>query len=42
CTQTLQQMLQDGITEFVEVGPGKTLQGLIKKVDSAAEVSGVQ
>lgn len=30
-TQTIQQMLQDGITEFVEVGPGKTLQGLIKK-----------
>ncbi|MGQ3598095.1 [acyl-carrier-protein] S-malonyltransferase [Ornithobacterium rhinotracheale] len=41
-TQTIQQMLQDGITEFVEVGPGKTLQGLIKKVDRAAEVSGVQ
>ncbi|MGV4496698.1 ACP S-malonyltransferase [Ornithobacterium rhinotracheale] len=41
-TQTIQQMLQDGITEFVEVGPGKTLQGLIKKVDRSAEVSGVQ
>ena len=41
-TQTIQQMLQDGITDFVEVGPGKTLQGLIKKVDRKAEVSGVQ
>lgn len=41
-TQTIQQMLQDGISEFVEVGPGKTLQGLIKKVDKVAEVSGVQ
>ncbi|MBV7440392.1 ACP S-malonyltransferase [Weeksellaceae bacterium TAE3-ERU29] len=41
-TQTVQQMLKDGITEFVEVGPGKTLQGLIKKVDRKAEVSGIQ
>lgn len=41
-TQTIRQMLKDGITEFVEVGPGKTLQGLIKKVDRSAIVGGVQ
>ena len=41
-TQTVQQMIADGITEFVEMGPGKTLQGLIKKVDRKAEVSGIQ
>ena len=32
-TQTMQQMLADGATEIIEVGPGKVLQGLFKKVD---------
>jgi [acyl-carrier-protein] S-malonyltransferase len=32
-TQTVRQMLRDGATSFTEVGPGKVLQGLIKKVD---------
>ena len=32
-TQTVQNMLQDGASHFTEVGPGKVLQGLIKKVD---------
>jgi len=32
-TQTMQQMLADGMTEYIEVGPGKVLQGLLKKVD---------
>ena len=32
-TQTIQHMLGDGATSFTEVGPGKVLQGLIKKVD---------
>lgn len=34
-TQTIQNMIKDGATQFVEVGPGKTLQGLIKKIDSS-------
>lgn len=34
-TQTIQNMIKDGATHFVEVGPGKTLQGLIKKIDSS-------
>lgn len=36
-TQTVQQMIADGATSFTEVGPGKVLQGLIKKVDRSME-----
>ena len=32
-TQTMNQMISDGCKEVVEVGPGKVLQGLFKKVD---------
>lgn len=38
-TQSIQNMITDGATQFVEVGPGKTLQGLIKKINGQAEVS---
>lgn len=41
-TQSVQQMLADGATEFVELGPGSVLQGLIKKIDRKAQVSGRQ
>lgn len=36
-TQTVEQMLKDGATHFTEVGPGKVLQGLIKKVNKEVE-----
>jgi [acyl-carrier-protein] S-malonyltransferase len=32
-TQTMNQMIADGASEVIEVGPGKVLQGLFKKVD---------
>ncbi len=36
-TQTVEQMIADGATNFVEVGPGKVLQGLVKKVNKDIE-----
>jgi len=38
-TQTVQQLLADGSTHFTEVGPGKVLQGLVKKIDRSAETA---
>lgn len=41
-TQTMNQMIADGATEVIEVGPGKVLQGLFKKVDRQFPVSSAQ
>ncbi len=38
-TQTVMHMLEDGATSFTEVGPGNVLQGLVKKVDRAAQTA---
>lgn len=38
-TQSVQSMVGNGATEFVECGPGKVLQGLVKKIHREAEVS---
>ena len=40
-TQSVQQMVADGATNFVECGPGKVLQGLVKKIAKEVEVDGV-
>ncbi|MBD5244593.1 MAG: ACP S-malonyltransferase [Barnesiella sp.] len=41
-TQSVKNMIADGATEFVELGPGKVLQGLVAKIDRNATVSGRQ
>lgn len=41
-TQTMNQMISDGATEVIEVGPGKVLQGLFKKVDRAFPCSSAE
>ena len=41
-TQTVKNMIADGATEFIEIGPGKVLQGLVTKIDRDMAVSGMQ
>lgn len=41
-TQTVRNMIADGATEFVELGPGKVLQGLVTKIDPSVTVCGMQ
>ena len=41
-TQTMHQMIADGASEVIEVGPGKVLQGLFKKVDRAFPTSSAE
>ena len=41
-TQIMKNMIADGATSFLEIGPGKVLQGLLKKVSTDIETNGIQ
>ena len=41
-TQIMKNMIADGATSFLEIGPGKVLQGLLKKVSTEIETNGIQ
>lgn len=41
-TDTLKNMADDGVNDFIEVGPGKVLQGLVKRTISNANISGYE
>jgi [acyl-carrier-protein] S-malonyltransferase len=40
-TQSVENMVKDGATVFIECGPGKVLQGLVKKISPASEVASI-
>jgi [acyl-carrier-protein] S-malonyltransferase len=40
-TQTIEAMIHDGASTFIEVGPGKVLQGLINKINKTVSVESI-
>jgi [acyl-carrier-protein] S-malonyltransferase len=40
--ESIRNMIADGVSKFIEVGPGKVLQGLIKRIGSEVEVKGIE
>ena len=41
-TQSIQKMITDGATHFIELGPGNVLQGLIKKINNSVQTEGME
>ena len=40
--QTIRKMIADGVTQFVEIGPGKTLSGFVRKIDRSLGIYNVE
>ena len=40
--QTIRKMIVDGVTDFIEIGPGKTLSGFVKKIDRGLNIYNVE
>ncbi|MDX1358538.1 MAG: ACP S-malonyltransferase, partial [Clostridia bacterium] len=41
-TNTIRNMIADGVDTFIEIGPGKVLSGLIKKTDRSVKIMNVE
>ena len=41
-THSIENMIEDGATEFIELGPGNVLQGLVSKINREVTTSGLQ
>jgi len=40
--QTIRKMIEEGITNFIEIGPGKTLSGFVKKIDRGLKIYNIE
>ena len=40
--ESIMNMIEDGATEFIEIGPGSVLQGLVKRINKEVKVSGIE
>ncbi len=40
--QSIEKMIHDGVSVFIEIGPGKTLTGFMKKIDSSVQVMNIE
>ena len=39
--ESVDYMIKEGVTDFIEIGPGKVLSGLVKKINKEVKVSNI-